>query len=149
VKSWEDLHETGGIFLENENGELVGQPGKNRTHFEAAYPALVLHESLNAHGWWNRPFEDLDQHSIRAQRVLAELLEKHGGSDDVVALVSHGNFYRHLMAALLRMPDPQAFFFGMNNTALSRIDFPTAEGEIVVIRYQNRVDHLTPQLVTW
>jgi 2,3-bisphosphoglycerate-dependent phosphoglycerate mutase len=148
VHSWEDLHETGGIFLEDENGELVGQPGKNRAHFEATYPALTLHESLNTHGWWSRPFEEFDQHPIRAQRVLAELLEVHGGSDDVVAVVSHGNFYRHLMAALLRMSDPQAFFFGMHNSAISRIDFPTAEGEIVVIQYQNRVDHLPPKLIT-
>jgi 2,3-bisphosphoglycerate-dependent phosphoglycerate mutase len=148
VHSWEDLHETGGIFLEDENGEPVGQPGKTRAHFEAAYPALVLPDSLNAHGWWNRPFEDYDQHPIRAQRFLNDLLTRHGNVNDVVAVVSHGNFYRHLMAMLLRMPDPQAFFFGMNNTALSRIDFPTTEGEIVVIHYQNRVDHLPPQLIT-
>lgn len=148
AKSWEDLHETGGIFLEDENGEPIGLPGKSRADFEAAYPALVLNESLNAHGWWNRPFEEFDQHPIRAQRVLAELLEVHGGSDDVVAVVSHGNFYRHLMAAILRMHHPEGFFFGMNNTAVSRINFPTTEGESVVIQYQNRVDHLPPELIT-
>lgn len=150
VKSWEDLHETGGIFLEDEDGEPIGQPGKSRVHFEAAYPALVLPESLNAHGWWSRPFEDRDQHPVRAQRVLAELLEKHGGGDDVVAVVSHGNFYRHLMAALLRMPHPESFFFGMNNTAISGIYFPatvTAE-DAIFIQYQNRVDHLPPELIT-
>jgi 2,3-bisphosphoglycerate-dependent phosphoglycerate mutase len=148
VHSWEDIHETGGIFNEDVDGNLIGLPGKNRAHFEAAYPALVLHDSLNAHGWWNRPFEQFDQHPIRAQRVLAEILERHGSSEDIVAVVSHGNFYRHFMAALLHMPDPHAVFFLMNNTAISRIDFPKAEGESVVIQYQNRVDHLPPGLIT-
>jgi 2,3-bisphosphoglycerate-dependent phosphoglycerate mutase len=148
VHSWEDIHETGGIFNEDDEGNLIGLPGKNRAHFEAAYPALVLHDSLNAHGWWNRPFEAFDQHPIRAQRVLAELLERHGRTADGVAVVSHGNFYRHFMAALLQVPDPQAVFFLMNNTAVSRIDFPKADGESVVIQFQNRVDHLQPELIT-
>lgn len=148
VHSWEDLHETGGIFNEDEQGKLVGLPGKSRADFESAYPALLLHESLNAHGWWNRPFEDRALHPVRAQRVLSELLDKHGSSDDVVAVVSHGNFYRHLMAVLLRMPDPQAVFFGMNNTAMSRIDFSATEGELVFVQYQNRIDHLPLELIT-
>lgn len=148
VAAWEDVHETGGIFEEQEDGTPIGLPGNTRTHFEAAYPALALPNSLNALGWWNRPFEDRTLHAPRASQFVADLLARHGSSSDVVAVVSHGNFYRHVMAVILRMPDPDSYYFSMNNTALTRIDFPAREGDFTVVHYQNRVEHLPPALLT-
>jgi len=148
VHAWEDIHETGGIYQDQDEGEPIGLPGKTRAQFTSDYPALVLPDSLYENGWWNRPFEVHEAAPIRAQRFLAELLARHGNSDDVVAIVSHGNFYRYFLAASLRLPDPQAVWFLMNNTAMSRIDFPPALEGVIVMQYQNRIDHLPAELVT-
>lgn len=144
--AWEDLHETGGMYVEDEQtSEYIGQPGNNRAYFEAHYPRLVLPEPLGEAGWWNRPFEDQEHRPIRAQRVWRDLMERHGGTDDHVAVVSHGAFYNHLLAALLKMPQEDSCWFSLNNAGIARIDF--RDDQIVVV-YMNRVDFLPRELVT-
>ncbi len=151
--AWMDAHETGGIYLEDDQtgeragqpGGRVGQPGKGRSYFETHYPGLVLPESLDEAGWWNRPFEEPEQRPVRAQHFLRDLLERHGNSDDRVAVVSHGAFYNHLLATLLKMPERGNLWFVLNNTAITRIDF-CAEGIDVV--YLNRADFLPKELIT-
>lgn len=149
VMAWEDVHESGGIYADGDEGEEpIGLPGRTRAQFAATHPALVLPDGLYEHGWWNRPFETIDAVPMRAQRFLNDLLARHGNTNDVVAVVSHGNFYRHFLAAVLDLPDPQAVWFGMNNTAISRIDFPATLEDVVLVQYQNRIDHLPANLVT-
>lgn len=148
VHAWEDMHETGGIYRDNDEGEPIGLPGRTRAQFSEDFPALVLPEGLYEAGWWNRPFEGHDAAPQRAKRFLEDLLARHGDTEDVVAIVSHGNFYRHFLAAVLKLPDPNAVWFSMNNAALSRIDFPIDLEVDVLIHFQNRVDHLPAELVT-
>ncbi len=148
VRAWEDMHETGGIYLDNDEGEPIGLPGRTRAQFMESFPDLALPDGLYEKGWWNRPFESHEAAPIRARRFADDLLAKHGGAEDVVAVVSHGNFYRHFMSALLKLPDPQAIWFGMNNTGISQIDFPTQLHDMVFVQYQNRVGHLPPALIT-
>jgi len=148
VRVWEDVHETGGIFLEDDRGQRIGRPGKARAHFEATYPTLILPDTLNAHGWWNRAYEDTQARPVRAQRFVQALLAQHGSTLDRVAIVSHGNFYRYMMAAILHIPDPDSYYFPMNNGALSRIDFPERDGEATLIAYLNRCDYLPRELWT-
>jgi len=166
--AWPDLHEGGGIYLnDKEKGELIGLPGKNRSYFETTYPGLELPESLNNEGWWNRPYETRPQRRERAQRVYVELLERHAGTDDRVAVISHGGFYNHLLATILELPDKEAnpsqvsvemlndenvilnsqkeVWFSMNNTAITRIDF-YPDG--ISLTYQNHTDHLPAELIT-
>jgi len=143
--AWLDLHEGGGIYLSDEAGNPVGQPGHNRAYFEERFPRLVLPDALDAHGWWNRPYEAHEERPLRARRVIATLLERHGGTADRVALISHGGFYNHLLAALLNLPVRQDLWFVLNNTAITRIDF-TDEGMDVV--YMNRLDFLPDELIT-
>jgi 2,3-bisphosphoglycerate-dependent phosphoglycerate mutase len=144
--AWEDVHERGGIYLGDEaTGERVGQPGKNRAYFIDHYPDLRLPDSLGSAGWWNRDSEEPEMASVRAQRFLHDLLERHGDSDDRVAVVSHGGFYNSLMAELLALPERDGYWFALNNAAISRIDInPNGIGLV----YLNRVDFLPRDLVT-
>ena len=144
--AWEDVHEVGGIhWSEDEGGEPVGQPGKNRAYFEEHYPHLRLPDSLGEEGWWNRPFEALEERPKRAERFLRELLARHGETRDRVAVVSHGGFYNHLMRAILDLPPEGELWFSINNAAITRVDF-APEG--IWMQYTNRVDHLPGELVT-
>ena len=74
-------------------------------------------------GWWNRPHESMEQQARRARRVVGELIERHGGTDDRVAIVSHGGFYNFVLAELLGMQADNGFWFNINNTGITRFNF--------------------------
>jgi 2,3-bisphosphoglycerate-dependent phosphoglycerate mutase len=146
LQGWVDIHETGGIFLDDEvSGEPQGLPGRARSYFMQRFETLILPETVNEDGWWNRPFEDDLQRTERARRVLIELLQRHGGTNDRVALVSHGAFYNHLMRAIFG-GEPNHTWWVMNNTGITRVDFSEA-GRTMLI-YHNRTDHLPEELIT-
>lgn len=144
--AWPDIHETGGIFLDDEEtNQPVGLPGKPRSYFTKNFKDLVLPDTITEEGWWNRPFETREQRPIRARNVYKELLERHGGTDDCVAFVSHGAFYMHLMREVFNIQGENIWYM-MNNTGISRIDFEDDGSPILI--YHNRTDHLPDQLLT-
>jgi 2,3-bisphosphoglycerate-dependent phosphoglycerate mutase len=151
VYAWEDLHEEGGIYLNDEvTGEPAGKSGHDRLYFTEQYPRLVLPENFREGGWWNRPFETYELRRPRARRVYQEILSRHGGTSDRVALVSHGGFYNHFMAVVLGLPETASdnapgLLFAINNCAITRIDF---EGDVTIVIYQNRLDFLPGELIT-
>ena len=144
--AWIDLHETGGVVhIDEETDERVGLPGNNRAYFETHYPDLVLPKDLGESGWWNRPHEEYEQRPVRARRVLDELLDRHGDSDDRVAVISHGAFFGYLMHAILDLPTTPPPWFSLSNTGITRINFSE---ERLVIAYVNNTVHLPRDLVT-
>lgn len=143
--AWKDLHEVGGIFLDNPaTGEPEGLPGRERDYFERHYPGLVLPDDLDHNGWWNRPFEEREERPVRARRFLEALLARHGGTDDRVAVVSHGGFYNYFLLAILGLTRQAGISFMINNTGITRLDF----GEQVRLFYANRTDFLPGDLIT-
>lgn len=143
--AWPDLHEVGGLYLDDEEtGACVGQPGKNRAYFEANVPELVLPESLGEAGWWNRPAEKSEEAHVRAERLYRELMSRHGGTRDKVALVSHGEFYVVLLRTLFSIGRGDSWF-SLNNAAITRIDLSPPPATLV---YQNRLDYMPRELVT-
>lgn len=143
---WPEIHETGGIHHKDPvTGELVGLPGHGRSFFVTHYPELVLPDSVTEAGWWNRPFEPSEVRAGRARRFLDELVRRHSGSSDRVAVISHGGFYNHVMRALLGMPEEGSRWFSLNNVAISRIDF---DEETNWIQYTNRCDFLPGEIIT-
>jgi 2,3-bisphosphoglycerate-dependent phosphoglycerate mutase len=153
--AWEEIHESGGIFGRDGEMKLKGLPGKPRAWFEANIPEFSLPESLDGTGWWKeRPHETEEECQLRAQRVWADLLARHGdveGQPEArVAFVSHGGFFMHFMCAILNLPWRQASnglnsWFLLSNCSISRIAVHKGE---VTICYMNRTDHLPGQLIT-
>jgi 2,3-bisphosphoglycerate-dependent phosphoglycerate mutase len=144
--AWEDTHERGGIYRRDEQtGERIGVAGNNRSYFEEHYPDLALPASLGDAGWWSRPYETAEQALCRAECFLRDLLERHGDTEDRVALVSHGGFYNSLIVSLLALPAQDGYWFSLNNAAITRMDFhPDGVGLV----YANRVDFLSRELIT-
>ena len=143
---WVDLHESGGIYLDDEeNGGRVSLPGCPRSQFEQQFPGVVLPPEVTEQGWYFRPYEPAEERLPRARRVVEMLLARHGGSNDRVALVSHGAFFNSFITALLNFPADHACWFEMNNVAISRFDL---HADYTRIAYLNRTDFLPPELIT-
>jgi 2,3-bisphosphoglycerate-dependent phosphoglycerate mutase/probable phosphoglycerate mutase len=71
--------------------------------------------------------------------------------DDRVALISHGTFLDNLLKALTGRLPGHEFHYSLYNTSISRLDFTPSyqTGSLfTVVRYTNRVDHLSPDLIT-
>lgn len=142
-----EAHEVGGLYLEDETtGEKVGVAGPNRAHFETHFPDLTLPESLGERGWWDeRPFESDAARMERARRVWQDIRTRHGETDDIIALITHGGFYDRLLTVMLDAPHPNQFWFPLNNCAVSRLD--RNEGYLALM-YHNRFDFMPPELIT-
>ncbi len=144
---WPEIHECGGIYIDSDDEEeRIGRPGKNRAYFEKHYAHLQLPETIGDEGWWNnRPFEVHEDRSIRARNVLETLLERHGGTNDVVAIVSHGGFYMEFSRVLFNIGEGKSWF-AMHNTGVSRFEFRPNQEK--VLYYHNRTEHLPDHLIT-
>jgi 2,3-bisphosphoglycerate-dependent phosphoglycerate mutase len=145
---WQDLHEWGGIYLQDETtGEYNGLPGKTRSYFQARYPNLILPDSVDEEGWWKRrPHEEEEQVVVRAERAWNELAARHGETQDHVAIVSHGAFFNVFMRFVFKMQMRlDDFWLAMNNAAITRIDLVPNQ---VVMVYANRIDYMPKELIT-
>jgi 2,3-bisphosphoglycerate-dependent phosphoglycerate mutase len=142
---WEDVHELGGIFQEDqETGQEIGLPGNDRSYLKGRYPGLVLPDGWGNGGWWSRPFERREQRIHRAQRFFRELKRRHGESDDRVAVVSHAGFGNYMLVVALDWPNRGQNGFVLNNASITRIDFK----EHMRVVYTNRVDFLPQVLIS-
>jgi 2,3-bisphosphoglycerate-dependent phosphoglycerate mutase len=140
------LHERGGIYLEDVSGVPQGRPGKSREFFQKNYPGLVLPEDFIEAGWWNSMPQELPEaYAVRADKFLKDFRKKHDGTLDRVAVFSHAGFYNDVLLTLMHLPLDNAPWFTLFNTAVTRIDFHPDLQELV---YQNRSDHLKPDMVT-
>ena len=142
---WPEIHECGGIYIDDvETGKPMGLLGMTRSHFASNYSHLVLPDAATEEGWWNRDFEADADRPVRARQVLETLLERHGGTDDQVAIISHGGFYMELARILFQVKNEKSWFL-MNNTAVSCFDFWDGG---VTLYYHNRTDHLPEHMIT-
>jgi 2,3-bisphosphoglycerate-dependent phosphoglycerate mutase len=152
LHGWLDLHEWGGVYeYDPVREEAVGLLGRNAQFFRKKFPELILPSDFKEGGWWDRSYEQREETRDRAKRVLQTLIQKHGGTEDRVALVSHGGFYNYLLDALWnsdqiasRFPE-NGIWFSLNNTGITRLDF---DGDRLAVVYMNRVDFLPPGLIT-
>ena len=147
LTAWEDLHEGGGIYVDDEESGLpLGRPGKTRAYLLENFPLLILPEGKYEQGWYNRPYETVDQRRERAKSVLCELKQRQSSSDRIV-VITHGEFYNYFLAEMLGLPNPpqSPFWFALNNVGVTRIDF---QDNAMVPMYMNRVDFLPTELLT-
>ena len=143
---WLDVHEEGGIWLDDGDGRgPIGHPGLSRGEIEAQFPGFVLTEGVTENGWWNRPFETRADLVARAAQVALDVRQRIVGKEERVAIVSHGTFLSLLIQHLLLGQYVPGMRFSNHNTGISRLDF---DDDYVMLRYLNRIDHLPRELVT-
>lgn len=143
---WVDVHEHGGIYEGHEDdGTLVGLPGKTRTEMAQEFPDYLLPDGIGDDGWWKGMHEPMAAAYGRAVKVAQELRSRQDTAERV-ALITHATFMDALLKALFHQIPNDRLFYYHYNTAITRIDFD-GDGRLA-LRYLNRVDHLPPELLT-
>ena len=126
--------------------DKVSQPGATPALLKEKYPRYIVPSTMPDTGWWNRPYEKMEECYQRSGRVLETLLEKHGDTEDKVAVVSHGIFFNNLMFQLFGFsPENIRFYFGIQNVSITRVDMNAETKKLV---YQNRVEFLPAHLIS-
>lgn len=145
---WPEIHEQGGMYLDR-NGTVVGYPGRTRAEILGEFPDYVLPESITEAGWYDaaRGYEPPHVGAGRAIKVAFELRRLAAGDFQQarLALITHGTFIDLLLKALLGQLPNRGYFFMHYNTAITRVDF---NGDHLLLRYVNRIDHLPHTLIS-
>ncbi len=148
-----DIFEKQGMYDVAPDGVKSGIPGPDRSYFAERFPHLALPETIGDAGWYDRPHETDDVFLGRAGKVARDIEARHGGTDDHVALVIHGDLIDQLVnefTGLPRRPENYAHHWVANwafhNTSITRID---ADAGARVVVYTNRAQHLPADLITW
>lgn len=145
---WVDIHEHGGIYLEESAGVFTHYPGMTRAEILARFADYDLPDDLTDRGWWSRATPDheteVDIHA-RARRV-ADKLWTWAETDERIAIVSHGTFIDRLLKALFNQSPAESLRYFHYNTAITRVNFyPNGR---LALHYLNRVDHLPNDLIS-
>ena len=133
---WVDVHE--------QVRAMETYAGSTRERIQAAFSDYVLPDEIAEQGWWNRAGESRSETMERAIRV-AERLWKSAESDQILAIVSHARFIDSLLKVFLNQLPGYDSWYHHFNTGISRLGLG---GRRLDIRYLNRVDHLSPALVS-
>jgi len=143
-----DLFEVGGPLDWSGHDEVPRQParGAGRAALGDLSSRLVLPDEEGDDGWWAGPVEADTDAPERAQRVVDSVLQRHGGTDAVVGLVTHGHFSQFLLRAVLGIPTMTGWV-DILNTSVTRFADVDVPGRTCA-RWINRVAHLAPGEVT-
>lgn len=141
---WVDLHEMGGIYLDQDGGK-VGFPGQGRSQIQARFPETQLPPEVTEEGWWQGGYEEVYRAQGRAIGV-AHQLRRMSGNGGRVGLVSHGDFLNGLLKALEDQLPGAGTYWEHRNTGITRLDFEPSGR--MILKYLNRVEHLPAELLT-
>jgi broad specificity phosphatase PhoE len=142
-----DIHEHGGLYLEDAEKQITSYPGKTRAEILSEFPGYVLTDEIGDTGWWKGGMEDLTTAYARAIKVAQQLREEaKAAPDERIALVTHGTFIDALLKALFNQLPSRNLWYFQYNTAMTRVDFHHS-GELL-LRFMNRVDHLTADTIS-
>jgi broad specificity phosphatase PhoE len=142
---WTDIHEQGGIYLDEPGIGRTGLPGLTLEMMQEQFPDYMLPDTVTSAGWWNRDYETEAAAAGRAIAVAERLMDRRA-SGERIAIMTHHYFMHLLIKALLhQLPSPEVSY-SHYNTGITRIDIE-ADARLR-LRYLNRVNHLPVELLS-
>ena len=142
---WTDIFEEGGIWLQRADEEPRNYPGMSSAEINNSFPSFQVSQSVTDQGWWNRPRETRNECVQRVARVASHIRASMVDTDQRIALVSHGTFLSFLIQQILFGRVNGALHVRIHNTGITRFDISS---ERVALCYENRLEHLPPNLIT-
>jgi len=132
---WIDVHETGGMYHDEDEEEIGGM---TREQLEADFPGYLLPKDCYNSGWWLGGREGEIAIQKRAARVVRQLWDMSRRTEEtrVVAIISHGHFIGRVLQEVLGTPLVK---FNHLNTGITCFDLPANERLGPQMHYINRI----------
>jgi len=113
------------------------------------FPNVALDDSMPEGAWWPAHEETPNERVSRAHRVAGWIRNTFGGSDEVVAVVTHGVFGSYLIAEIFGT-DAMRWSIGHNNCGVSLFDLDDRRhgNHATRVWFTNDTTHLWPNLLT-
>jgi len=149
VHVWHDIFERGGCYRGYFPEEKQGAMGMGPAEIRSALNndgTCTIDDTISKDGWWggNVPETD-DQAAQRAGVVAARLQATFGDSGKTIVAVTHADFKRLLLRAMLPgVVDPDRLG-PVRNTGITKVDF---DGNRWQLDWFNSVSHLPAELIT-
>lgn len=143
-----------------EAGGLGEHAGLCREEILREWPGVTLDERITETGWWAGGSGEEEEEIFygRAAQALSLLRARHGGSEDIIIVVTHGRFGSGLVSTMLGHGPAGYHRYPFNNCGISRIDYdshskvgyappPNAQGEseeweAIRLLFHNQTSHL-------
>ncbi len=142
-----DIFEQGGCYSGYAPGEERGEPGMGCEELQTRYPHWHVDQRIEAAGWWGKPYESLDEATLRAQRVAKWMVQQLVPMAGIHLFVVHADFKRLLIAALLGQHADQVMpIIGpLHNVGITRFEWNGLQWQLNCL---NATSHLPADYVT-
>ena len=148
VHVWDNLFEEGGIYRGHGPEATEGGPGLTRQKVWQCATSdplqCTIDPSVSDSGWWSRPRETTEQATQRAGAVARRLAGVADG-EQVIAAVTHADFKRRLLGALLGQELNPDLFGSLCNTGITRLSLEDGKWRLDC---WNAASHLPAKLIT-
>ncbi len=147
---WLDMHERGGCYRGYLPDEIEGAMGLGaaeiRAHLTIDDRECRIDETIDQSGWWGGKDQETDDEAKqRASAVARRLQNTFGANGQTIVAVTHADFKRLLLGAMLpQVLDPHSIG-PMRNTGITKVDF---DGSRWQLDWLNSVSHLPAELIT-
>lgn len=137
-----DWYEAGGCFSDYRPDHMRGESGLSRTEMQTRFPGFEISDAIDEDGWYKRPDrETYDEARRRAARLLKEVIEEFGDTDERVGFVIHCDLKLFLLEAF------HDNWVGVPlNTAVTTVELSPAGASLIAF---NGVEHLSESLHTY
>jgi broad specificity phosphatase PhoE len=148
---WVDVHEQGGMYLDQADGTKLGFSGLTRPEILSEFPDCVLPATITDAGWYDatRGYEEMYVSAGRAIKVALEIkrraTEEAEFKNARIAIVTHGTFIDLMLKAFLGQLPNRSFYFTHYNTAITCLSITP---DYLLLRYVNRIDHLPHDMIS-
>jgi len=141
------LHEVGGCVSGYPAIGYQGEPGMSGNEIRDAFVGFEPEPDIDERGWWkSRPYESVEDRSLRVQQVAQQIIEEYGNTDCHVALVMHADFKHLLLQCLLpELPLNAEHFGAIRNAGVSTLTIQ--QGKAILENY-NCIQHMPAAIVT-
>ena len=147
IQVWCDIYERGGCYSGWEEGNVSGAAGLTQDGILQLLPTALFDEPIAAEGWWGgKPREQDQQTRQRASIVKQKVEQKFADSQARLAMITHAEFQRILLAELLINQDIDVFRLGpICNAGITYLNFRNGVWQL---QWFNAVTHIPSELIT-
>lgn len=142
-----DIVERGGCYRGWHPGNWEGARGLTPAEIHALLPGVTIDSRITDAGWWaNRPRETDPEAELRAEQLELQLRQRFATSRARVAMITHAEFQRILLAKMLSPQNVSAASLGPICNA--GITYLTWQDEGWKLHWFNAVTHMPSAFVS-